>query len=332
MQNLSFSSPALHFVMRAVFRPNLLFQRWLIARCFTGGGVCFAVCKHTHVFGTLMLDKCGFFQRIRWQNSPQSVRGWWSSKCVARPRLNIMKFCSTPRRASSPKLTSLSLHQWVQCASSMSSSCPRLTTTKKTTILGTSSWILSRALRARIQLSWAELDLPFCDGRSVCGEGCLTMIDSFGLPRRVQLQRRLSFLMRKRRAPILKTPKNVDFLSTAFAPVPLATDSQNTRRARRTRRPSVSECRDETTCLHPNVLTGHKVSPDGTRQKARHSKWNCRRTLQPTSANQKRATNRRATKSHCCRNQERTKRNTTDTMEGPETTAITPFARDRQHF
>ena len=47
------------------------------------------------------------------------------------------------------------------------------------------------------------------------------------------------------------------------------------RRARTTRRPPVSECRDETTCLRPNVPTGHKVSPDPTRQKARHSKWNC---------------------------------------------------------
>ena len=41
-----------------------------------------------------------------------------------------------------------------------------------------------------------------------------------------------------------------------------------------TRRPPEAECRDETTCLRPNVLTGHTVSPDPTRQKARHSKWN----------------------------------------------------------
>ena len=53
---------------------------------------------------------------------------------------------------------------------------------------------------------------------------------------------------------ILKTPKNVDFL-------PLAPDLQDTRRARMTWRPPVSECRDETTWLRPNVLTGHKVSP-----------------------------------------------------------------------
>ena len=43
MQTLSFSSKALHFVMRAVFRFSVLFQRWPNARCFTGGGVCFAV-------------------------------------------------------------------------------------------------------------------------------------------------------------------------------------------------------------------------------------------------------------------------------------------------
>ena len=72
---------------------------------------------------------------------------------------------------------------------------------------------------------------------------------------------------------ILKTPKNVHFLSTAFAPLPLAPDPQNTRRAPRTRRPPESD------------LTGHKISPDATRQKARHSKWNCSEHLnrrQPT--------------------------------------------------
>ena len=75
-------------------------------------------------------------------------------------------------------------------------------------------------------------------------------------------------------ALVVETPKNVDFLSTAFAPMPMAPDLQNTRRARTTRRPLVSECRDETTCLRAIDLTGHKVSPDPTRQKARHSKWN----------------------------------------------------------
>ena len=48
-----------------------------------------------------------------------------------------------------------------------------------------------------------------------------------------------------------------------------------------TRRPPAAECRDETTCLRPNVPTGHKVSPDPTRQKARHS---VQRIPQPTSA------------------------------------------------
>ena len=43
--------------------------------------------------------------------------------------------------------------------------------------------------------------------------------------------------------------------------MPLAPDLQNTRRPRVTRRPPVSECRDETTCLRLNVLTGHQVSP-----------------------------------------------------------------------
>ena len=106
--------------------------------------------------------------------------------------------------------------------------------------------------------------------------------------------------MRKRRALILKTPKKVDFLSIAFAPMPLAPDLPNTRRVRMTRRPPVSECRDETTCLRSIVLTGHKVLPDPTRQKARHSKCNCSEHLnrrQPTR-NVRRTY---ATESHCCR-------------------------------
>ena len=59
-----------------------------------------------------------------------------------------------------------------------------------------------------------------------------------------------------------------------------------------TRRPRVAECIAEATCLRPNVLTGHKVSPDPTRQKTRHSTWNCSKHL-----HQPRPTN--ATKSHC---------------------------------
>ena len=61
--------------------------------------------------------------------------------------------------------------------------------------------------------------------------------------------------------------------------------------------------------------------------KARHSKWKCSEPPQQTSANQKRATNRRNQKPLLQNNQERTYRNTTDTMEGPETTTTTPFAR-----
>ena len=60
---------------------------------------------------------------------------------------------------------------------------------------------------------------------------------------------------------------------------------QKTRRARMTRRPPVSECRDETTCLRPSVPMGHKVSLDPTRQQARHPKCNCSEHLnrrQPT--------------------------------------------------
>ena len=34
------------------------------------------------------------FEWNKWQKSPQRERGWWSSKCVARQRLNIIVFCS----------------------------------------------------------------------------------------------------------------------------------------------------------------------------------------------------------------------------------------------
>ena len=72
--------------------------------------------------------------------------------------------------------------------------------------------------------SWVELDQAAIMRWIVCvrsctpSEGCLTMIgivldcsDEF------KLQRQHSVLMRERRALIFETPKNVDFLSPAFA-------------------------------------------------------------------------------------------------------------------
>ena len=147
------------------------------------------------------------------------------------------------------------------------------------------------------------MKLSFCTGLSVCGVAhvlrvcCFTVVE---VVLEVQLQRELTFLMRRRRALILKTPNPVDFLSTAFALMPLAPDLQNTRCARMTRRPPVAECRDETTCLRPNVLTGHKVSPDRTPQEARHTKWIFNDHLnQPQLSRNVRETG--ATQSHCCR-------------------------------
>ena len=65
-------------------------------------------------------------------------------------------------------------------------------------------------------------------------------------------------------------------------------------------RPPVAECPVETSCLCSNVPTDHKVSPDPTRQKARHSKWNYSEHLnQPLPTRNVRQTD--ATKSHCCR-------------------------------
>ena len=162
-----------------------------------------------------------------------------------------------------------------------------------------------------------------CVRRCTRSRGCLTIIDIY-----LDCSNNFSH-EEEARARFQNTKKrrsSVDFLSTAFAPVPLAPDLQNTRRARMTRRPLVFGCRDETTCLRPNVLTGHNVSPNPTRQKARHSKWNCSEHLnrrQPTRNVRRKTRNQ---KSLLQNNQERTNRNTTDTMEGPETTTTTPLA------
>ena len=112
----------------------------------------------------------------------------------------------------------------------------------------------------------------------------------------------------------------------------LAPDLRNTRRARMTRRPPVAECRDETPYLRANVITDHKVSNDPTRQKARHSKWNCSEHLnrrQPTR-NVRRTD---ATKSHCCRTTKSAPIGTPlRPWRGPETTPVTPLARDKQRI
>ena len=84
------------------------------------------------------------------------------------------------------------------------------------------------------------------------------------------------------RVLILKTPKKNDFLSTAFAPMPLAPDFQNTRRARMTPLPVV-ECRDEATCLRPNFVTGHRASPQPDTTESKTLQVELQRTPQPTS-------------------------------------------------
>ena len=65
------------------------------------------------------------------------------------------------------------------------------------------------------------------------------------------------------------------------------------------------------TCLRFNVPTGHKVSPDPTRQKAKKLQVELQRKPQPTSAYQKRSLNRRNQKLLLQNNQKRTNRNTT---------------------
>ena len=75
-----------------------------------------------------------------------------------------------------------------------------------------------------------------------------------------------------------------------------------------TRRPRAAECSDGTTCLRPNVLTCHKISPDPVRQKARHSKWKNSEHLNQRQPTRKRSTNRRNQKPLLQNNQEHTKR------------------------
>ena len=100
--------------------------------------------------------------------------------------------------------------------------------------------------------------------------------------------------------------------NTKTCPFP---DDCITSRACITCRPPVAEGSDETTCLCSNVPTGHRVSPDPTRHKARHSKWNYSEHLnQPQPTRNVRQTDA-ATKPLLQNNQEGTNRNTTDTME-----------------
>ena len=128
-----------------------------------------------------------------------------------------------------------------------------------------------------------------------------------------------------------KTPKNVDSFTTAFAPMPLAPDLQNTSRERMTRRSAVAECRVEPACLRPNVLTGRKKYPptrhdrkqdtrSGTTGKSTkiNQPETCDKETQPkvTAAEQPRAPNR----------------NTTHTMEGPDTKTISPLARGKPTY
>ena len=66
--------------------------------------------------------------------------------------------------------------------------------------------------------------------------------------------------------------------------------------------------------------TGPQIIPRPTTTESKTLQVELQRTLQPTSANQKRATNSFNQAPLLQNNQERTNRNTTDTMEGPETT------------
>ena len=92
---------------------------------------------------------------------------------------------------------------------------------------------------------------------------------------------------------------------------------------------AAAACSVETTRLRPNVVKGLRVSPDPTRQKTRHPKWNCSEHFnrrQPTR-NVRRTD---ATKSHCCRTAK------SAPIGRPLTPwkrqQLTPLAHDKQHF
>ena len=118
--------------------------------------------------------------------------------------------------------------------------------------------------------------------------------------------------------------KKVDFSSTSFAPVQLAPDVQNTGRALMTR-PPVAECLDETTCLRQRATKYPPTRHDRKQDTPANTSTD---VSQPETCDEQ-TRNEKPLLQH---NQERTIRNTTDTMEGPEATTTTPLARDKQHI
>ena len=109
---------------------------------------------------------------------------------------------------------------------------------------------------------------------------------------------------------ILKTPKTIDFLSTACAPMPLAP-----------RRLYPNVAMKQPACAPTFYWVQSIPRPNTT-----DSRWNCSEHLNG------RQSTRRNPKPLLHNNQERTNRNTTETMEGPETTTMTPLARNKQHI
>ena len=117
--------------------------------------------------------------------------------------------------------------------------------------------------------------------------------------------RRQSLLQQQGPRPRSSFPQLLSpFTASNRVPTPLSTayahHATGSRPSEQSRRTPVAECRVAATCLRPSVLTGHKVFPNLTRQKARHSMNDCSEHLnQPQPNGNVRQTD--ATKCKCCR-------------------------------
>ena len=268
-------------------------------------------CKQTHDFGTLYHDIWGcFFQRIRWQRSPQRVRGWWSTLPFGVASMGTL--CELFEEHLFASDDDEEDHN---------------------------TWNVLLDLitrKARIQSSLADEELgqvgPSCHHAMdcLCAElyALWGLLDHdwhrFGLLRRVQASAWTVFSHEETaRFFFFEYTKKCRFLVNCICapchwlPTPRTRDVRAWRGGR----------------LHPNAaMKQFACAPTFQRATSKTLQVELQRTLQPMSANQKRATNRRNQKPLLQKNEERTNRNTADTMEGPETTTIAPRARDKQHI
>ena len=148
---MQFSSQALHFDMRAVFRLNLLFQRWPNARSFTGGG---GVClNHMSLVLLRLIAADVFFS----PDPVARVAGGRASVLRVSVSTFVYAVLSMTRSLFTQPHFTPALHQWAQCASSMRS-CPRLTTTRE----GYNTWNVLLDLFTNFDF-WAMIQSSLAD-------------------------------------------------------------------------------------------------------------------------------------------------------------------------